>query len=171
MPDSSDILVELLEQEGGRLLSLLKRLTLREDIAADLLQDLAVRLLESRTFVQARSKAAFARRSAINLAFNWRRSRKRQMAPLEAEVPGPAASPQKQAADAEQFQAILEAGETLSDLHREVFILHYVEQEPYEAIADQLGKTPQQVRGLAHRAVEEIRSRLNPRRSQTQSQG
>jgi RNA polymerase sigma factor (sigma-70 family) len=99
----------------------------------------------------------------MNLAFNWRRRVRPRMSevPLNDEAVDRRPSPQEQAADADQFESILRASETLSELQRDIFILHYVEQESYESIAGQYGKTAQQVRGLAHKAVEEIRLRLN----------
>ena len=35
--------------------------------------------------------------------------------------------------------------------------MRHIQQESYEAVADQLGKTPHQVRALCHKAIEQIR--------------
>ena len=161
MDDRSKILLEMLDAEGGRLLALLQRLTLRREAAEDLLQELVLRLLASKGFAAADNKAAYARRSAINLAFSWRRGHGRRMLALDIEPPDDSPSPHQQVARAQEFEDILAASEKLPDLHRTVFVLHYVEQESYESIALQLGKNPHQVRGLAFRAIQEIRSRLN----------
>jgi RNA polymerase sigma factor (sigma-70 family) len=171
LADQSEIVMDLLNSEGSRLLGLLKRLTLREDIAQDLLQELVIRLLESKKFFGATSKIAFARRCAMNLAFNWRRRARPKLPGLSLEGQAdPKPSPHQQVADADEFQEILRASETLSELQRDIFILHFVEQESYESIASQYGKTAQQVRGLAHKAIEDIRLRLNRHEDSSQEQ-
>lgn len=48
----------------------------------------------------------------------------------------------------------------LTDLQKEVFILHYVEELPYEELAPMLGISVVGARGLALRAKEKLRSKL-----------
>jgi len=48
----------------------------------------------------------------------------------------------------------------LTDLQREVFVLHYVEGLPYEQIAPLLGVSVVGARGLAHRGKQILRSKL-----------
>ena len=48
----------------------------------------------------------------------------------------------------------------LTDLQREAFVLHYVEDLPYEAIAPMLGVSVVAARGLAHRAKGVLRTKL-----------
>ena len=48
----------------------------------------------------------------------------------------------------------------LTDLQREVFVLHYVEELGYEAIAPMVGVSTVGARGLAHRAKRVLRERL-----------
>ena len=48
----------------------------------------------------------------------------------------------------------------LTDLQREAFILHSVEELPYEEIAPLLGVSEVGARGLAHRAREKLKSKL-----------
>jgi RNA polymerase sigma-70 factor (ECF subfamily) len=48
----------------------------------------------------------------------------------------------------------------LTDLQREAFVLHYVEELPYDAIAPMLGVSVVGARGLAHRARSVLRSKL-----------
>jgi RNA polymerase sigma factor (sigma-70 family) len=50
----------------------------------------------------------------------------------------------------------------LTDLQREAFVLHYVEELPYESIAPMLGVSVVGARGLAHRARRVLRSKLPP---------
>ena len=56
---------ELLETSGARLHGLLARLTLREDIAGDLMQELFIRLLQSKEFERAADPFAYAYRAAM----------------------------------------------------------------------------------------------------------
>ena len=74
--------LELLESSGESLHRLLGRLTLEEHATGDLLQELFIRLGGSNGFEGARDPAAYARRAAINLAFEWRRKHKNQLQPL-----------------------------------------------------------------------------------------
>lgn len=50
----------------------------------------------------------------------------------------------------------------LTDLQREVFVLHYVEELPYSAIAVMVGVSVIGARGLAHRAKRLLRTKLPP---------
>lgn len=50
----------------------------------------------------------------------------------------------------------------LTDLQREAFILHYVEELAYEDIAPMLGVSVTGARGLAHRARNTLRTKLPP---------
>ncbi len=50
----------------------------------------------------------------------------------------------------------------LTDLQREVFVLHYVEGLPYDEIAPLLGVSVVGARGLAHRAKAVLREKLPP---------
>jgi len=70
-------LLDLLDKSGADLYALLTRLTLREDVAEELMQELFIKLNNSRGAGNAVNLNAYARKSAINLAFDWRRSQKR----------------------------------------------------------------------------------------------
>lgn len=48
----------------------------------------------------------------------------------------------------------------LTDLQRESFVLHYVEELPYEAVAPMLGVSAVAARGLAHRARKVLLAKL-----------
>ena len=63
--------ISLLNSHGERLYRLLVRMTLCEEVAEDLLQDLAVKLSAADGFVVADQPYAYARRAAVNLAFSW----------------------------------------------------------------------------------------------------
>ena len=169
MKDQTSTLLELLDASGGRLHALLTRLTLREDVAEDLMQELFMKLVRSKGFAKAANKAAYARRAAMNLTFDWRRSRKRNPSPAAMTVEPVASnpSPLNRLIRDEQLVQILDATGWLSELCRDAFVLRHIQQEPYETIADQLGRTPHQVRALCHKTVEQIRAFLNSNASQS----
>ena len=163
MEDQADTLLALLDRSGASLHALLTRLTLRPEVAEDLMQELFMKLLRSKGFAAADNKGAYAYRAAMHLAFDWRRKRARNpaTAPITADPPASEPSPLTKAIQREQFDQILDAASQLTQLRREAFVRRHIQQQSYEVVADHLGKTPHQVRGLCHRAVEEIRTRLN----------
>lgn len=155
----------LLDEQGSRLYAALARLTPGRDLAAELFQELFLRLARSATFATADDPDRFAWRTAINLAMEWRRGRDRRPVqhpenyvrePESAEV-----SPLETLIHREQVERVLDALSELSESMRECFVLRLIEQQPYEQIARQLGKTPHQVRGLCHAAIRNVRERLN----------
>ena len=66
-------LLELLDRSGAGLHALLARLTLREDVAEELMQELFIKLHGAKDQGGIECWYAYARRTAINLAFDWRR--------------------------------------------------------------------------------------------------
>ncbi len=76
MPGDESILV-FLEEQGARLHALLVRLTLRTDVADDLMQDLFCKLSHDARWLAARNPTAYAVRMATNLAFDHRRAQAR----------------------------------------------------------------------------------------------
>jgi RNA polymerase sigma-70 factor (ECF subfamily) len=160
----ADRLTAVLDSDGPALHALLWRLTLREDAAHDLLQELCVRLLRSDSFAAAESPVAFARRAAINLALDWRR-RRRGHAPNDAidATASETLSPLDQLEFRDDVQRILDAAAELSELSRECFVLRFVQDETYRSIGERTGKTVHQARALCHAAVRQIRTRLADR--------
>jgi RNA polymerase sigma factor (sigma-70 family) len=152
----------LLAEHGGKLHALLYRLTLRSDVAEDLLQDLFCKLAVSDGFRRAENRTAFAFRAAMNLAFDWRRSRKRiTTADVDVGIQhSPVTSPLSDLVRREELEQTLSAIGELQTLHRDIVVFRYLEQQSYEAIAEQLGKTAHQVRAIAHKAIEQLRSLL-----------
>lgn len=140
---------------------LLGRLTLREDEAGDLLQELFLRLWNSKSFDRARDPFSYAYRAAINLAFEWRRDRKGTFRSLEDDCPAKAdSSALGRMTAAEELEQILDATMQLSELARNVVVMHYIEQESYEEIAQRLGKKPQYLRALNAKAIAQLRELL-----------
>lgn len=166
MSDDRQVLLSLLESAGPRLHALLTRLTLREDVAEELLQDLFLGLSERNGFSEADNKEAYAFQVARHLAFDWRRrNRRRESTPLAADREVGQASPLSALIDREQLEQVLDAANKLTALGREVFVMRFIQQQSYEIIATKLGKTPHQVRGLCHKAVKDIRRLLSDSRS------
>jgi len=155
-------LLHVLEKSGAKLYTLLVKLTLREEVAEDLMQDLFVKLSSSNGFERSENASGYAWRSAINLAFDWRRRQKRVHDGLEgkllAEQNEP--SPLARMVQAEEMQQVLEATGRLSELMREVFVMRYFQQDSYEEIAERFGKQPQQVRAMCSKAMKELREFL-----------
>lgn len=159
MSQPSNRLEELLETGGRQLYALLVRLTLSEDAADDLLQELVVRLSRSEGFWAADNPLAYARRSAIHLAFDRCRRMKRRpkVEPLTTEPESEVKSPLRALVDREELESVLTAMEKLSSTSCGCLVLHYIEQLSYDEIAGQLGATPHQVRGLCHKGIRRLR--------------
>jgi RNA polymerase sigma-70 factor (ECF subfamily) len=164
-------LLELLDRSGATLYVLLTRLTLREDIAEELMQDLFIKLSNARCSNDIRDMDLYARRAAINLAFDWRRKRKYKTVPLELvnEPVSNVSSPLAELIQAEQFQELLDAVGRLNETSREVLVMRHIQQESYDYIAGQLGKTAHQVRALCSKAVSSLRD-LTSQNKQPSSQ-
>ncbi len=162
-------LLELLDKSGANLYALLTRLTLREDIAEELMQELFIKLSNSRSFDKAGDRQAYTRRAAINLAFDWRRSRKRNPLRLD-QIREPASndsSPLGKLVQAEELNEILNAIGKLNKVPREAFVMRYIQEESYDYIAEQLGKTAHHVRALCSRASNRLRNILGHNQSQS----
>jgi RNA polymerase sigma-70 factor, ECF subfamily len=157
--DGQDQLVALLESARPGLHRLLTKLTLRPDVAEDLMQELFVNLAQSDGFVRAADPAAYAYRAAMNLAFGWRRVQQRTQAMLDGfrpTVPSPEGPLARLEAD-EQVCLVLDAMNELPDLQRDALALRYIQQTAYEAIGEMLGKTAPQVRALCHKGICSLR--------------
>jgi len=162
MKDRYKKVLKLLEAEGPRLHALLARLTRRQDITGDLLQELVTRLCQSRGIEKARDPFAYAYRAAANLAFEWRRAQRVRLRPREEPCGSPvtARSPLGAIIDDEELERVLDATARLHELARSVVVMHYIEQMSYEEIAQRLGKKPQHVRSIASKALAQLRTLL-----------
>jgi RNA polymerase sigma factor (sigma-70 family) len=157
------ILLTLLETEGPRLQGVLFKLTLREEAVEELMQDLFLNLYQSDGFAGASDPVAYAYRSAIHLASNWRRTRKRnpQPAPLISEPGITHPSPLNQLVQVEEIDEIMDAIARLEEPYKLVFVMRYLQEDSYENIAELLGNTPHQIRALCHKALTKLRNGLN----------
>lgn len=160
-------LLQLLEKSGAALYALLTRLTLREDVAEELMQELFIKLSNSRELDKVANLGAYARRAAINLAFDWRRSRKRAPLGLD-QVHEPVSndnSPLAKLVQTEQLEQVLETIDQLNKASREVMVMRYIEEQSTDDIAEQLRKTPHQVRALCSKAMKHLRDILDSNKS------
>ena len=155
-------ILQLLDTSGPRLHRLLARLTRREDVVGDLLQELFLRLWNSKAFDKAEDPFAYAYRTAINLAFEWRRQQQIRNQPLEGNCPvvQDNSSVLGKMVQAEELEQILDAILRLSDLTRDVVVMRYIEQASYEEIAQRLDKEPQYMRSVCSKAMARLRELL-----------
>jgi RNA polymerase sigma factor (sigma-70 family) len=142
--------------------TLLLRLTLNEHTAEDLMQELFCRLCHVKDLSQVKNLQAYARQTALHLAYDWLRSRKQKTLSLTETGMDPVSPTVSISIERrEQLQQILDAAARLEGLMWDCFVMRYVQQMPYETIAVQLEKSSQQVRGLCSKAVRKIRDALN----------
>jgi RNA polymerase sigma factor (sigma-70 family) len=154
--------MELLETSGAGLYALLTRVTLREDVAEELMQELFIKLSNVRDPENVENWNAYAYRAAINLAFDWRRKQKHASVSLERvrEPVSGERSPLDGLIHNEQLEEVLDGMGRLNDTPRQALVMRYIQQESYEYIAEQMGKTPHHVRALCSRALGHLREIL-----------
>ena len=152
-------ILQLLDTSGERPHRLFGRLTRREDVVGDLLQELFIRLWNSSGFDKADDPFAYAYRAAINLAFEWRRKQKATCQISQENCPAPKESPSAlgKMIQAEELEQVLNAASKLTDLARDVVVMRYIEQDSYEEIGRRLGKKPQYMRALCSKAITELK--------------
>jgi RNA polymerase sigma factor (sigma-70 family) len=139
--------------------ALLTRLTLHADAAEDLLQELFLKLRSAQGLARADNPKAYLFRTAIHLACDWRRTRRRTES-LPAEQAAGGDSPLDRLIGAEELEHVLDALPGLPELGRQALVMHYLQQQGYSEIAALLGKTEQQVRGLCSKALSRLRTIL-----------
>ena len=152
MSPDADGLLRILETHGTELHALLTRLTLRAGVAEDLLQELFLKLRSSTGFHRAHDRKAYAFRTAMNLAFDWRR-KQRLAGPLPIEPAATADSALDRLIHAEELEQVLDAMQKLPELSRSVVVLRHLQHHDYVEIANQLGKSEHQVRALYAKAL------------------
>jgi RNA polymerase sigma-70 factor (ECF subfamily) len=145
--------LELLAERGARLYGLLYRLTLRTDVAEDLLQELFLKLNDSPAWRQCRDPAAYATRAAVHLAYDWHRVQKRtpNHQALPQETMAETASPLSTMIQRDDIQALLDAMAQLPETIHECLVLRHLENESYEDIARRFDRTAHQIRALCHK--------------------
>jgi RNA polymerase sigma-70 factor (ECF subfamily) len=171
LAETTFLLLRLLEEYGVRLHALLAKITLREDVAEELLQDLFLRLCDADGFARAPHPDLYLFRSAINLAFDWRSRKGREInaAPLNGVETCSRPSPIEHAIRNEELERVIQAVEQLPPTDRELVVLRFLHGSSYEELADQLVSTPHRVRALCSKAVARLRKQLNPNQAMESS--
>lgn len=143
---------------------MLYRITLSEDVAADLLQELFLKLADTKLNRSIDNRSAYARRIAINLALEWRRRRKpaHSIDDFQSSLVTDAFDdPFESASQKDEVNRVLDAlAQIPSEIAKQCFTLRFIEQVSYESIALQMNKPPHQVRALCHSIVRKIRQSL-----------
>jgi len=155
-------LLELLDKSGASLYTLLTRLTLREETAEELMQELFIKLSNSRGFEKSTNRDAYARKAAINLAFDWRRKfrQKLNFSPVVCEPVSKESSPLSKLIHTEELEEMLDAIGRLNRSWRQVIVMRYIQQQSYDDIAEQMEKTPHHVRAICSKALNRLRNSL-----------
>ena len=151
-------ILEFLDKSGAGIYTLLTRLTLRQDTAEELMQELFLRLSNSRGFEKSNCREAYARKVAINLAFDWRRKLRQKVDSQDyaCEVVSTDGSPLSKIIRTEELEEMLNALEKLNVNGRQLIVMRYIQQQSYEDIAEQTGKTTHQVRALCAKALKRL---------------
>ena len=125
MPRTAEDISTLLAAHGQQLFALLVRLTLRYDVADDLLQELFCKLAASPGFQRADNALAYAHRAATNLALDWRRAKKNQLASNNEyeDIQGTNHSPLADLIRREQLDQVLNSVAALPSPAREIIVL------------------------------------------------
>ncbi len=171
MENRQEKLFELLDKSGASLYALLTKLTLREDVAEELMQELFIKLSNHKELRKIGNWNAYAHRVAINLAFDWRRKQKRICLSLNnvPEIASNEKSPLSNLINSEESQEMLDAIRQLNKAPRQAIVMRYIQQQPYEDIAEQMNKTTHQVRALCHKAINRLRDLLGSGRKEIQN--
>lgn len=173
MKNGQKRLLTLLESSGAGLHRLLTRLTLREHIAEELMQELFIKLSNYRDLGKVKNLQTFARTTAINLAFDWRRSQKLATTAIHESPEQPARSktPLERLVLNEELQQTLDAIEKLGAESRQVLVMRTIQKAPYEEISDQVGKSVHHIRSICHRARKQLKDILEKPNSQQSKMG
>lgn len=159
MKQSVQELLDLLETVGPRVHVLLTKLTGRVDAAEDLLQELFLKLSRSGGFKNAPNREAYLLRSAIHIAFDWRKQN-RNMVSLEdskIETTQPGMSPADSLIQTELVEKVLQALELLSENDRELLCMRFLDEMSNEMLATHYGVTVHHVRSKCSKAMDRLR--------------
>lgn len=172
----------LVDLYQDRLLQFFYRLCWDRDRAEDLTQDLFLKLMQgSRRYRPEGRLSTFVYRVATNLWIDHYRAQRPQprlysldqvVLGRDLDVPGPAATPDAQAEDAEQRSQLRRALEALTEPHRLVFELAVYQERPYAEIAELLSIPVGTVKSRMHNAIAALKQLLVPRQDEgAQSEG
>jgi len=135
-------------------------MTLREDVAEDLLQDLVVKLAQADGFAHAENPYAYARTATINLAFSWHRGRRKEQAIEGADYPTGDPPPWSNLVKMEEIQRMLEYMGNLGEQDQLILTMRYFDEASYDEVARVVGGTAHQACGLCHKAIRRLRAKM-----------
>ena len=147
----------------ARLFSYALRMTGDAHEAADLAQETLLRVYRSLgRFDASRRFAPWAFGIAAHVCRDWlrRRGRRAEQPWGNDDRPAGIATPAEAAAAAEERERVVQAVRRLPPKYREVIVLHYLEEMPYDDVARSLSISPEAARRRALRAREMLRKRL-----------
>ena len=159
MDEQTRQILSLLSEYGAELHALFIRITLCEDIAEDLLQELFLRLHRRKGFTAIQKPKAYMFTAATRLAFDWRRAqrRRRDQDILSVEPAGDSSSDTSRSERLDELQSLLDDIGRLPRQSREIVVMRYLGECSYEEIASELGKSSHQVRALCHKTISKLR--------------
>ncbi|MFW6108337.1 MAG: RNA polymerase sigma factor, partial [bacterium] len=146
-----------------RLFSYARRLVGEAQTAADLAQETLLRAFRSLgRFDTDQRFGPWVFGIAAHVCRDWlrRRGRRPEQRWEEMDLAAPTPTPAAQAAQAEERERVVRAVELLPPKYREVVVLHYLEEMPYDEVARSLDITPAAARRRALRARAMLRKRL-----------
>jgi len=154
--------LELLDNSGHVLRNLLFKITLCEDTADELMQELFLRLATSPAFDHSKNSFAYAWRTAVNLGMDYHRKKRPTMGCNEQTADDQSLNqPLQKLITDEHIRIILCEVAKLRSPAREIVIMRYLEQCDYKEIADLLGKEENYIRSQLSKALKLIRENLN----------
>jgi RNA polymerase sigma-70 factor (ECF subfamily) len=116
---------------------------------------------------------AYAYRSAVNLAFDWRRRNTQNTVSIEqiSEPTSQEASPLDSTIQTEELEEILNAVGQMDGTSRDAFVMRHIQQQSYDTIAKVLGQTEHQARALCHKGLQRLRQLLRVQDDQVGKKG
>ncbi len=168
---------ELVEAHYRRVYNLAYRMVRSEQDAADLTQEVFVRIYRALPRLRVESaRSAWIRRIATNLCLDFLRRRNATPSlasldarpndstdtPLSWDIPDPSTEPDTLFTARERLATLHRAIDTLPPDYRTVIVLHHVEELRVEEIADALGVPPGTIKSRLSRARRELRRKLSP---------
>jgi RNA polymerase sigma-70 factor, ECF subfamily len=167
VPSDAERLERLYRDHADRVFGLCLRMTGDRQRAAELVQDVFVRVWRKLHLLRGDDAGAWVWRVATNVVFNDTRSRRRRDARLVYEedlgaVEARALPPSLATPPAVRRMDLSAAIARLPDRARAIYLLHDVEGFSTEEIADRLGIAGGTVRAQLHRARHALRRMLLP---------
>jgi len=122
------------------------------------MQDLFIRLRRSPGFAGASNRVSYAYRTAIRLAYDWRRTqnRRRESGTLDSQQPAVTTAPELRLIHEEEIEQLLDAMGQLSERNRQVVVLRYIQGQSYELVGQRIGRSAQHARTICSRAIRQL---------------